>query len=426
MTLQIVVGDLQLGDEKVKLNHMVYIYIYTYSYIFIEGSLNSKLPTIWRVEKQMKSRWDEVKSEERRCNSAKVRRKKINPRQMLEKSWNAVLFQWFVCRVSWKVGSLKRRVRSHVVRGEMKNCTPLWRKAHFEVKMYKTRQLRTTFWSSDVEKLHAAVARSTFWSENVQNTSASDHFLKCRKFARRCGEKRILKWKCTKHVRFGPLFEVPMSKNCTPLWREAHFEVKMYKTRQLRTTFWNVENLHAAVARSAFWSENVQNLSGSDHFLKFRCRKIARRCGEKHICKSKCTKHVSFGPLFEMSKICTPLWREAHFEVKMYKTRQVRTTFWSSDVEKLHAAVARSAFWSENVQNTSASDHFLKCRKFARRCGEKRILKWKCTKPVRFGPLFEVPMSKNCTPLWREAHFEVKMLKNLCFGAHFEVQMSKN
>ena len=31
------------------------IYIYTHIYIF-EGSLNSKLPTIWRVEKQMKSR----------------------------------------------------------------------------------------------------------------------------------------------------------------------------------------------------------------------------------------------------------------------------------------------------------------------------------------------------------------------------------
>ena len=29
---------------------------YIYIYIIIEGSLNSKLPTIWRVEKQMKSR----------------------------------------------------------------------------------------------------------------------------------------------------------------------------------------------------------------------------------------------------------------------------------------------------------------------------------------------------------------------------------
>ena len=27
------------------------------------------------------------------------------------------------------------------------------------------------------------------------------------------------------------------NENCTRLWREAHFEVKMYKTHQLRTTF---------------------------------------------------------------------------------------------------------------------------------------------------------------------------------------------
>ena len=57
---------------------------------FIEGSLNSKLPTIWRVEKQVRQA---VKSEGRRCTSAKVRRKKIHPRQMLETSRNAVFFQ---------------------------------------------------------------------------------------------------------------------------------------------------------------------------------------------------------------------------------------------------------------------------------------------------------------------------------------------
>ena len=70
------------------------------------------------------------------------------------------------------------------------------------------------------EKLHAAVARSTFSSQNVQNMSWAD---------RRCGEKHICKSKCTKHVMGGPLFEVAMSKNCTPLWREAHFEVKIVK-----------------------------------------------------------------------------------------------------------------------------------------------------------------------------------------------------
>ena len=50
-----------------------------------------------------------------------------------------------------------------------------------------------------------------------------------------------------------------------------------------------------------------------------------------------------------MSKKCTPLWREAHFEVKMYKTLGFRTIFGGSDVEK------------------------------------------------------------KCTPLWREAHFEVTL-----------------
>ena len=88
------------------------------------------------------------------------------------------------------------------------------------------------------EKVHAVVARSTFPSENVQNTPFSDHFLKlrCRKSARRCGAKHISKSKCTKHTRFGPLLEVAMSKKCTPLWREAHFQVKMYKTPHAQPT----------------------------------------------------------------------------------------------------------------------------------------------------------------------------------------------
>ena len=254
------------------------------------------------------------------------------------KSRNTVFFQWFGAPEGRKVGSLKRRVRSQLARWEMKNCTPLWREAHLQVKMYKTTQLRTTFGSCDVEKVHAVVARSTFASQNVQNNSAPDHFwkLRCRKSARRCGAKHISKSKCTKHLSFGPLLEVAMSKKCTPLWREAHFQVKMYKTPQLRTTFGScdVEKVHAVVARSTFPSQNVQNTSASDHFWKLRCRKSARRCGSKHISKWKCTKHYMFAPLLEvqMSKKCTPLWREAHFEVNMYKTLGVRTTFGGSDV----------------------------------------------------------------------------------------------
>ena len=189
-------------------------------------------------------------------------------------------------------------------------------------------------------------------------------------------------------------------KSCTLLWREAHLEVKMYKTPGVRTTFGScdVEKVHAVVARSTFPSQNVQNTR------QLRCRKSARRCGAKHISKSKCIKHTIVGPLLAvaMSKKCTPLWREAHFQVKMYKTPHVRATFGGSDVEKVHV-VARSTFRSQNVQNTTCSRHFWRfgCWKSAR-CGAKHISKSKCRKHTSFGPLFEVEMSKKCTPLWRQ------------------------
>ena len=45
------------------------------------------------------------------------------------------------------------------------------------------------------------------------------------------------------------------------------------------------QKLHAVEARSTFGSENAQNTSGPKHFLYLRYRKIARRCGEKHMWK---------------------------------------------------------------------------------------------------------------------------------------------
>ena len=209
--------------------------------------------------------------EKRKIRREKIRRErvrgqKIQMREKVGKSRNTVFFQWFVAPEGRKVGSLKRRVRTQLATGTMKNCTPLWREAHFQVKMLKTPGVRTTFGSCDIEKVHAVVARSTFPSQNVQNTSASDHFwkLRCRKSARRCGAKHISKSKCTKHTMVGPLLEVAMSKKCTPLWREAHFQVKSVKNWRSRTTF-----------------------GGSD--------------------------------VEKVSKKCTPLWREAHFEVKSVK-----------------------------------------------------------------------------------------------------------
>ena len=95
-----------------------------------------------------------------------------------------------------------------------------------------------------------------------------------------------------------------------------------------------------------------------------------------------------------MSKKCTPLWREAHFEVNMHKTHKVRTTFGSCDVEKS-----------------------------ARRCGAKHISKWKCTKHSMFAPLLEVQMSfrvagaRDCAPCpkWAKREGFVAFPKTMTF-----------
>ena len=224
---------------------------------------------------------DSWKAEVRRVRREKIRRKKMQMREKVGKSRFTVFFQWFVAPEGRKVGSLKRRVRSQLARWEMKKCTPLWREAHFQVKMHKT--------------------------------PGSDHFwkLRCRKSARRCGAKHVSKSKCTKHTSSGPLLEVEMLKKCTPLWREAHFQLKMYKTHQPRTTFvrCDVEKVHAVVARSTFPSQNVQNTPCSDHFWRFWCRKSVEKV---HAVVARST-----------------------FRSQKCKKLRVLSHFWREDVEKV-------------------------------------------------------------------------------------------
>ena len=154
-----------------------------------------------RISRDGKSqRREEKKKEDQKRKSPK---KKIQVREKVGKSRNTVFCHWFVAPEGRIVGSLKQRVRSQLARWEMKNCTPLWHKANFEVKMYKAPHVRST----------------------------------CRKSARHCGAKHISKSSVSKTDRFGALLEVEMSKKCTPLWREAHFEVESAKNCGVRSAF---------------------------------------------------------------------------------------------------------------------------------------------------------------------------------------------
>ena len=119
-------------------------------------------------------RSEKIREDQRR---ERVRRKKMQVREKVEKSRNTVFFQWFVALKGRKVGSLKRRV-----------CGAMWSDERWKV-------------------------------------------------ARRCGEKHISKSKCTKHTNLGPLLEVEMLKKCTPLWLEPDFQVKSVKNWRARSTF---------------------------------------------------------------------------------------------------------------------------------------------------------------------------------------------
>ena len=53
--------------------------------------------------------------------------------------------------------------------------------------------------------------------------------------------------------------------------------------------------------------QNVQNTPSSDRFWKLRCRKSARRCGAKHISKSKVLKNWRCGALLDVQmSFCMP------------------------------------------------------------------------------------------------------------------------
>ena len=156
--------------------HISYIYVYIYGICIYNIYIRCNAYIIYNRRKfrsQTSDNMDRWKAEQGRgrekrkirrekIRRERVRRKKMQMREKVGKSRNTVFFQWFVAPEGRKVGSLKRRVRSQLARWEMKICTPLWREAHFEVKMYKTHHSRTTFGSWDVEKVHAVVARSTF------------------------------------------------------------------------------------------------------------------------------------------------------------------------------------------------------------------------------------------------------------------------
>ena len=147
----------------------------------------------WSSRGGKSQRRERKKKEDQRREKATRSRKKIKACKKVEKYvWKHCVFPMFCALEGRKVDSLKRRVQSHLDRWEIKNC-------------------------------------------------------------RSCGAKRVLKTTRSKHLILGALLEVEI----WDVGKVHAFQVKTYKTHHVRSTFgtWDVQKVHAAVARSTFRSQ---------------------------------------------------------------------------------------------------------------------------------------------------------------------------
>ena len=261
------------------------VYIYTYMYVCIYRYLqymycHSNDPFCMylyvylltcnhrrKFSSQTSDNMDRWKAEMGRVREEKRRRKKIKKRKSPNKEDPGARKGRKVARhsvfpmICGSGGSKSRLAKGagagQLARWGMKNCPPLWREAHFQVKMYKAPQLRRAFWSWDVKKC-TPLWREAHFEVKVQRTDL-----------------------------FRALLEVEMSKKCTPLWREAHFEVKSVKNWPVQSTFgsWDVEKMHAVAVQSTFRSQKWKKLTGSEHFLTFRCGFAWQAQGIVHLVK---------------------------------------------------------------------------------------------------------------------------------------------
>ena len=148
-----------------------------------------------------------------------------------------------------KVGSLKRRVRRHLARWGVKNCTPLWR-------------------------------------------------------------EHISKSKCTKHVSFGEFLGLEMSKKCTPLWREAHFEVNMYKTRRNTFGSWDVQKCTPLWREAHFDAKSVKNWRSLGPLLG--AQMPFRMAGARDCAPSPCQKWATCDGFVAVSTAATVHYTPPH------------------------------------------------------------------------------------------------------------------
>ena len=125
------------------------------------GSQTSDKMDRWKSRDDSSQRRERVRREEvRRERVSSTSRKKIKVREKVAKSRNTLFFQ---CLKMLKAP----QCRSTFGSSDVENVHAVVARSTYRSEMVKTPHVRSTFESWDVAKVHAVVARSAFASQNV-------------------------------------------------------------------------------------------------------------------------------------------------------------------------------------------------------------------------------------------------------------------
>ena len=265
----------------------------------------------WKSRGGKSQRGEEKQWEDRR--GERVRRKKKQVRKKVGKSRFTVFFQWFVALEGRKVTSLKRRVRSHLARWEMKNCTPL--STSERPKVVRTLVFHTLLTWKCASRHNGAHFFDIWTSKSGPNL---------RFFA-------LLTWKCASRHNGMHFFDISTSKSGLRMVCFIHFDLEMCFAPQQRALFrhLNFQKWSENGVFYTFWLGNVLRATTACTFSTSQLPKVVWEWCVLYILTWKCASRHNSVHFFDISTSKSGLRMVCfiHFDLEMCFAAQQRALF---------------------------------------------------------------------------------------------------
>ena len=196
-----------------------------YTILFVEGSLEVKLPTIWTDGKAEMGRVSEEKRRRKKIKKGDcLRRIKIQVREKVGKSRNTAYFQWFLVSLTFWLGHVLRATTASTFfdMSTSKSGPRMVRFVHFDLDTCFAPQRRALFRHLNFQKWSETGVLCSFWLGNVlRATTACNAISHLTSWLRTCtfGRSDVVSRGRRKGLR--TLSKINGKKNVRILW---HFQ----------------------------------------------------------------------------------------------------------------------------------------------------------------------------------------------------------